>query len=202
MTTSIEKFVYVGLKRTASSFLQEKILPKIKRYNRRIAYEKFINIGKPLYDKYLRLPNFDKIVSVGESYSDCHTYPLFRDSTWFYDRYDWISKVKKMYPDMNVIVSFRDKESHIMSLYNKYCYDKGKFDYDNYVNVAVNNKDYSDYYDYDRYVKALKDAFDNVLVLDYAELVSDPDVYIKRICDFIGVKMIAYDNVFVNASSR
>ena len=48
----------------------------------------------------------------------------------------------------------------------------------------------------------MKKLFDDVLVLDYELLKKNPKAYVKKICDFMGVKMPPFKNKVVNKSLK
>jgi len=137
---------------------------------------------------------FDIVISSGEGYSNCKDYPIRSFKSWFADRYDWVDKTSRMSKNVNIILVLRERKSHMESVYNQYAKDGGKLSKKMFFSIAKDMDDYSVYID------LLKDAFDDVYVCHYEDLLKDANGFVNGICDFIGVDTPVFVNERHNES--
>lgn len=97
-----------------------------------------------------------------------------------------------------VLVVFRKKGDWINSLYNKYIMQGGYWNYETWYERIFDTKTL----DFDKYKKYISDNVDNFLFLDYEGLIINKYNFIKKICDFINIDMINFDNVYHNKSNN
>lgn len=167
-------FFHIGLYKTGSTFLQRNVfqqLAGVDYYGR--DYRKFV-FGQKIDTTTL-------ISNEGLSGS-----PLtHRD-----DRLMKLDMIKKFYPDAKIICVSRHPLSWVYSLYNQYVKRGGVHTFKKWVRYDFNIV----YLDIDFYIRALNDRFNDILFLDFDDLVKDVNVFVETICNFIGVDIPVFDS--------
>jgi len=177
-----EIFIHIGLPKTGTTFLQEEIFPKLNNVN-------FIlrDFSLAQYSEGKNLISNERITGGITGDADYKTI---------------LDRIKKLFPNIKIIVVFRNKDEWIRSCYyqfigtseNRLLVKSFKEYYDNYFNKSL-----LDFVSFEQY---LKDMFDDVLVLDYNLLKTDSNRFIEMICGFIGVDIPVYDNNKYNISLK
>lgn len=93
----------------------------------------------------------------------------------------------------------REKKSWIRSLYQQYLrHLNNRFvSFDEFTSLVS----YDDL-NFDRYIKQLQSLFDSVLVLHFEDLRRNQDLFINKICTFIGCKFPKYNHEAKNVSLK
>ena len=184
-------YIHVGFPRCASTFLQSEVFPKLNLcYIKRKEHLQFNMTFKSYYNKYI----------LGDhKYRD----KLYSSETivglefWKPDAFDNTLFFSHFFPDANIIIVRRERDSWLSSMYHRYIEREGLMDYDLWFDTVLNQ----DLLDVDGYIARCKYLFSGcVLVLDYELLVEDDREFVGRICDFVGVPMPKYINKIVNAN--
>lgn len=184
--------LHLGLPRTGTTFLQEHVFKKmdinfISKHNPNVVMGNFI-VGCFLSDDKVNVIS-DEILSGDTNKNNIQC-----------SRETVLLRLKKLFPDARVIVTFRDKKEWVDSIYRHFIGERVRttfvdgFDdwYNNFFNISL--------LDFDGYKDLIMNNFDDFLFLDYEELIKDDKGYVKKISDFIGVDVPVYDYVFVNKS--
>jgi len=177
-----EIFIHIGFPKTGTTFLQEVIFPRLNNVN-------FIlrDFSLAQYKEGKNLISNERITGGITGDADYKTI---------------LDRIKKLFPDIKIIVVLRDKDEWIKSCYyqfigtpkNRLLVKSFKDYYDNYFNKSL--------LDFDCFEQYLRNMFDDVLVLDYNLLKTDSNSFIEMICSFIGVDVPVYDNNKYNISLK
>jgi hypothetical protein len=169
--------IHVGLHRTATTFLQNEIFPKLQGVNYKVYHDQAdYNIIK------------DKINLIScESLSGSPT-------TWIKYNFtirDILAKgLKAEFPDAKIIVGFRDKEKWAKSIYS-HAVKQGRV-YSSYESWY--KKFDKKHLDFKGYLQLLNSLFENVYVYHLEDLQKDPDSFVRNMCAFIGVDAPSFEN--------
>ena len=101
-----------------------------------------------------------------------------------------------VYPNANIIIVLRKKESWLKSLYNTYIVMGGVLSFDDWYSNIFNDSAL----DFDSYVGYLEKVFNEVYVCWLEELEKDSHSFIKNMCDFIGCDVPEYKDIVKNES--
>ncbi|RLF37311.1 MAG: hypothetical protein DRM99_00700 [Thermoplasmata archaeon] len=172
----MEIIFHIGLHKTGTTFLQRYVFPKLKNVNL------FCTDGRPFNG--IEDLEKDKINLI--SIENLSGSPFSSNE---FTRYTIMEELAKLYPNAKIIVTFRNKNSWLKSLYSQYIKTGGTYTYPEWRKKIFNDK----YLDFEEYEKLLKEKFKEVLVLKFEQLKSNPEEYIKKICDFIGVDVPDYE---------
>jgi hypothetical protein len=180
--------VHVGLHKTATTFLQREIFPKLENVN-------FIklNAGHPGDILYVELDDSRINVISSESLSG---YPfLVHDDVDAACRDRMAIRLNRIFPNARIIVGIRDKDDWLQSLYKQYFKTRP-------MNTEKTFLEFFDegYLDHEGYISLLRELFPEVYVYRYEQLCDSPDDFVKGICDFIGVPVPDWSNVRHNVS--
>lgn len=185
-----ELYLHIGTIKTGTKFLQKKVFPKLEG----IRFYWKPRLSYALTFKYI-YPN-DKILISDERLSGwCETkLPV----SW---RYETLKILKTIFPDAKIIITLRtDEEEFIESNYAQMCVEKEgalhKFDGTYEEFLAAYDKNWNNHI---MIIKEIKSLWNDCLILYYSELVKDADAYVKKICDYMGVKKPKFDNVRLNS---
>lgn len=184
-----EIYLHIGTIKTGTKFLQKYVFPNIKE----IKYFK-----KPILSFALTyedvFPN-DKILLSDERFSGwCETkIPV----SW---RLQTLKKLKMLYPNAKIIITLRTdeeefKESNYAQMDSEKPASLHKFigTYEEFLKVYDPN-----WNNHQMIIDEIKSLWDNPLILHYSELVKDASSYVKKICDYMSVKMPKFVNTRVN----
>ena len=189
--TGLDFVIHVGLPKTGTTFLQKVVFPCMKEVN--------------LLSRYSFVPP-NYIITGGLSKNKIN---LISDESLFGSVYldkshksgmEIADNLVKLFPDAKIIVTFREKEPWINSLYQHFLRVPDRYrkinNYDDFMNNYFDKKCLN----FDKYESYLKKKFKEVLVLQYEDLKNDDTIFVKEICDFIGAKLPIYENIRVNPS--
>lgn len=167
-----EIYLHIGLHKTGTSFLQKMIFPKIKDIS---FYYPKINEIKDIKPKNKTLISNESIAGQ----------PYLLNKT---NRYEMLNYIKKIFPNANIIFVKRNHKDWINSLYKQYIRSGGVYSFQRWFN-SIFDLDYI----YNKYENELKKKFKNVLILNYEELKEKPDLFIKKLCNFMSVDLPVYE---------
>ncbi|MDD3492740.1 MAG: sulfotransferase [Candidatus Thermoplasmatota archaeon] len=106
-------------------------------------------------------------------------------------------RIHKVFPEARIILTLRNKEDWLQSLYKHYQRDwDGRLPYNRWLVEIFDDDDLQ----FERYVEHLRDLFPEVLVLRYEKLQQEPEAFVEDICNFIGVELPNFDVVWENVS--
>jgi len=160
-------FFHVGLGKTASTYLQYEVFPKLKgiHYIQRTKYNQYPKIiEKTQTEKYLISREFDR------------------------QFYDEVGKMAEFDPDARIIIVLRKNESWIASQYRRYVKNGGYKTFNEFLDLAENkgNWEKEEVYFYPK-LKFIEEHFNHKpLVLFHDELKNNPLQFIKRIANYTG----------------
>ena len=182
-----ELYIHVGLHKTATTFLQNEIFPKLKGV-------KYYNLIKAKNRQEILFASMEENGKILISDEDISGTPLIFGSKAI-EREKMAYALHKLFPDAKIIVGIRDKDSWFNSVKNHilrtYPY-RGKKE-------VMENFDY-EYLEFDKYINLLKKLFgeNNVYVYVYEDLKANPNKFIEGICKFIGVETPYFENKIIN----
>jgi hypothetical protein len=182
-------FIHVGLHKTGTTFLQKQIFPNIPNVN---YYGPYMNgILIPNFVLNVKVPeNKTTIISCeglsghpGFSFNEC-------------SREEIADRLHSLYPHSKIIIVTRKKERWVDSLYKQYIKMGGTMKYEDWRNENLSDE----FFHIDEYIEYLKTLFDDVLVMDFQLLKSDPDVFIQELCKYMNVQVPEYKLIKENIS--
>jgi len=168
--------LHVGMHKTATTFLQAEIFPKIPEVNLIHKFE----LGTKMLDEKIN------IIS-NEGFSG-KTYHPYIDAE---ERYIKADRLKAMFPDAYILVGIREPASWKKSLYSQYLKRGGVLKFADWKKAVD-----PDYFHVEYYIGHLKVLFgiDKVYVYSFEELKKDHHKFVLGICGFLGVDMPNYKN--------
>ena len=179
-----EVYLHIGTIKTGTTFLQKDVFPLIKniKYYHTISLRTVLNISAN---------NDIKTLISDECLSGFHIEKNKPDL-----RIKILNVLKILFPDAKIIITFREQNSFLKSAHNQ-AYKQRKFhkplsEFKQVVDPS--------WYDWEYLKEHLKYLWNDVLVLDYDELCKNPNSYIKKICDFMGVSVPKFVNRKRNVS--
>jgi hypothetical protein len=174
--------IHVGLPKTGTTFLQNGFFPKIKN-------AKVFGVGNiPFYPDTKLWENKINIISNERLFGEPNT-PIEKEH-----RNEIARRLHGAFPNAKIIVVFRERKSWTKSLYGEYVRNGGTEVYDIWYDKIFEH----DSLDFESYEKCLRDLFDDVLVLQFEDLKTRPDYFVKKTCEFINVEVPEYENTMVN----
>jgi len=173
-------YIHVGLPKTATTYLQKFIFPQIKGIN----YFSPIHYAMPNY--ILSIEPDTKPTLISDEYLSSHYFIDIKGNKSG-SRFTIAKRLKKLFPNARIILVLRNKEDWLKSLYVQYI----KSPYRPTISFEVFREELekTGATDFEKYVDFLNENFNEVLVLHYEELKSNPRSFIKKICDFMNVEM-------------
>lgn len=181
--------VHVGIQKTGTSFLQKNVFPYMD-----VNYQSRYDIGWGYPVKVTLDDEKPTLISNESFYGNLFLPRKIEKGTTI------LRRIKRLFPNAKIIVCFRNKDKWLKSVYNQFRKDMNR------ISLAEDFGDwYKNYFDKEalkfiEYHELAEDLFDNVLVLQYEDLLENPDGFVKAICDFIGVDMVDYNKGRVNRS--
>jgi len=178
-----EVYIHVGLPRTATTFLQNEVFPKLKlNYLLYLPLKGNIVDGKNLISDE-SLAGYSYIIGSNNASNK-----------------DIAKRLHDLYPKAKIIVVFREKNKWLKSFYKQFLVESERRklvkNYEDWYAKVYGDK-FLEFKEYENY---LKELFDDVLVLHFEEFKKDHKKFVKNICDFIGVKVPEYKIKKVNIS--
>jgi hypothetical protein len=183
-----EVYLHIGTIKTGTTFLQKEVFPKLKGIE--FCWKPYLSFA--LTYPYL----YPKILISDERLSGWCEHKL--DPSW---RTHVIASLKQMYPDAKIIITLRkDEDEFWQSNYAQAVYQevehlhhyKGSFE--SFKKVV--SKDWNNH---ELIIQEITSRWNDVLILDYKELQTDVNSYVKKICDFMGVEVPEFKNIRLNA---
>jgi len=172
MSNEEELIIHVGLPKCGSTFLQKEIFPKLKNIN---ICNSHINT-KLLNNKINLISN--------ESLCGC-TFNTIQEA----NTNENINRLIKLFPNAKIIIIFRNKQNWLWSYY-KECVRLGMTEtYDTFYKTLINKE----FLDFEKCKKQFCEAFNEVLILHFEELIISHHNFIKKICTFIGCNIPYYN---------
>jgi len=175
-----EIFIHVGLPKTGTTFLQEKVFPKMDVNF--ICKENLVTAKLSL----------DKVNLISDE-DLSHKIDIFGSN-----KYEVANRIHRMFPNAKIIVVFREKEKWLKSLYNQYlkAFYRPYIPFEKFRNIVVE----SGALEFEKYEQHLKNLFDDVLVLQFEDMKKDVYGFVSKICEFMGVDVPDFDTTPVNVS--
>ena len=178
-----EVFIHIGLPRTGTTFLQRVVFPKMD-----------VNFTG---NKHLINANIIDGKNLISNESLCGYFYIHMG---YADGFVVCDRIKKLFPDAKIIFVTRNVDEWLVSCWNLCRSDFSKRPYvRDFKSFLQKNYCFADFKVFKDY---LKSKFDDVLLLDYKLLVSDDKLFVKKICDFMGVDVPIYDNFHLNYSLK
>lgn len=162
-----ELYCHVGLGKTASTYLQYRLFPKLKgiRYIQRTRYRRFPRIIESTNDsKYLVSREFDR---------------QFEEE---------VRKIAATYPDARIIIVLRRNDSWIASQYRRYVKNGGVQPFEKFLDLEHDQGLWKkkDVYFYPK-IQLVEELFHHKpLILWHGELKKDPWTFFDRIARYTG----------------
>ncbi|MCF8361233.1 MAG: sulfotransferase [Prolixibacteraceae bacterium] len=166
--SSSKIFFHLGLPKTASTFLQLKIFPRLP--------------GIEYYKKH----DFRKYKTLSAETGKSYFFTCEKDD----ELADEFNNIKTRFPDNSyVILVFRPHYSWLVSKYKNYVRKFGHLSFDDFFSVdKPSHFEMSPDY-YSQIADLCKNKFNNrVLLLNFEELKQSPDKFLRKIYDFIGLE--------------
>jgi len=172
----VKTILHIGMQRTGTTFLQWEVFPKLNIRYISPEFFKYGNIGT-LAESYHFIMKKDTLIS--------------NENIWYHGikddyedtRFQRLEIIYKLFPHAKIIFGIRDKDSLLKSLYKKTIASGAIWTYEEFlqqINPSV--------FDYNPYVKRLKEIFTDVYIYRFEDFKKDPDKLIQDMCDFMEVK--------------
>ena len=173
--------LHLGLHKTASSYLQKNVFPKLEdvevQHLMEICQIKFTSFKKTL------LISSEGLLSSMPQYEDNDTVE------------DSIEALYRIYPNARIILGIRNDEPWFRSCWNQYIRSGGTMSYIDYL------------FEYGgtcllphEYVALMEKRWKNIFVYHQEDLKLYPKEVIQNMCNFIGVPMPIFDVATINKS--
>lgn len=174
-------FIHVGLRRTGTSFLQQKIFSKLDGIN-------YIDKHKlPL--TYLRIDNNKTNLISYEGLSGKPYDIIDAKDT----RFEIADTLKQLFPGAKIIIGIRETEDWLKSCYAESIKAGNYLLYPKWFERTIPS-----YTDNTTYIDYLKRTFDDVLVYEFEEFRDHTERVVEQLCKYIGANVPEYVNVKVN----
>jgi len=183
-----EIYIHVGLHKTATTFLQEEIFPKLDGV-------KYYNLLKMKNRHFiLTIPNKKGKILISDE--DLSGQPWILNKKYNANmRKDIAYTLYTLFPDAKIIVGIRDKQSWYDSVFRQ-CKK---------MNPTITRNEFKrrfdkNYMDFEYYISLLKQLWgkNNVYIYRFEEIKRDATSCIKGICSFIGVESPSFENRIYN----
>lgn len=161
-----EIYIHLGLPRTGTTFLQQNVFPKLNLFHPRVPD----SLNMP---KFIDYSNVDgKVLLSNENWSGW----LYKETA--YERYAILEYFKNKYPYAHVMLCTREKESWLKSCKNNQWKKEPNYDLEAYDKEML---------DIDEYVKKIREMFDDVFIYRFEDFKNDNRLWVRNICEWIGV---------------
>jgi len=185
-----EIYIHIGMHKTATTFLQKEIFPKLKG----IKYYNLVN-NKGNRHKLLAIEKAGKILISDEDLSGS---PLIY-GTSYTERYNIADNLHKLFPNAKLIVGIRNKDDWLNSVIRHIATSSPQYTKDEIRRIF--DKNYLDFEYYISYVRQLW-GNKNIYVYRYEDLKENPHKFIEGICNFMDVSVPDFTNRIVNKSIK
>ncbi|WP_306977874.1 sulfotransferase domain-containing protein [Alkalibacillus salilacus] len=206
-------YLHIGYHKTATTFLQKNIFPNLKKVrhikNKKIKDELYrLRVRKLNDEDILEIRNrFDELGKEGKptliSYEGLSGSPFKQKKP---KKHTSILKdLRRVFPedqyDVKLIIGIREQVQMMTSLYIQYLHMGGYKQADDYLQ-KLEDHDVLDQYKYNEYLNLVEDIFgDDYYLFIYENLKKDPDGYLLKLLNYLGVKKIPeYDDYPTNKS--
>ena len=171
-------FIHTGYPKTATTFLQHQIFERIPNV-------KYI---RPFNENFVINKNCVNIIS-DESLTG---FPYHGGKA--NDQYLIADKIKKIFPNAKIIVTTREPNGWLRSLYSQYIRNGGKKIYEFWFENIFDKQ----YLDQTSYVKYMKKLFPQVLQIDFSDLCNNKKKVVKKLFNFLNVNAFDYEDIRYN----
>ena len=180
-------FIHVGLQKTGTTFIQEKVFKNIDvnyiRYVDRELYHSSFDDSKPLL-----ISNEDL----------CGSPHAIFDETLKNNREHIARNLSILFPNAKIILGLREPCAWLKSLYREAVRQGLYLSYNKFYDMFD-----KEMLNFDRYIKLLRTLFHNVFIYSYEDLKKDYWSVIYSLCGFIGVQVpTIVENKLINQSLR
>jgi hypothetical protein len=159
--------------KTATTFLQEEVFPKIVMANPSVNFIDTFSIDMDIQE--------GKINIISDENLDGGSYRLFRNHV---HRDRIIRNLYRMFPKAKVILCIRDRDKWLTSAYKQFVVGygwNGSFsDYKSFMDPEVLN--------FEGYVSEVKNYYPSAKIMRFEDLVLNSETFVSNICQFIGCK--------------
>ena len=168
--------LHVGMHKTATTFLQAEIFPKLKNVNLIHKFE----LGSKLYE--------DKLNIISNEGFSGKSYHPFTNAD---ERFIKADRLHAMFPDAFILIGVRNPTSWHKSLYSQYLKRGGILKFEEWKE-NVDPRYFDTYY----YINYLQKLFGEkkVYVYEFEELIKNHHKFVLGICAFLEVDVPEYEN--------
>ena len=188
-----EIFIHVGMHGTGTTFLQDKVFPKLVGINLIRPRTKFLH-GTPDFVVYPIKSGKNLISNELLSCNPFHN--KLQRSLVADDRFVVVDYLKKVFPHGKIIVCTLNRIGWVVSRYSQYK-KSGRHGSFNEFCDSCNIYSWLDFKDYTDYIKKV---FPSVFHYTYEDFKADPHKVVEDMCGFMGVDVPEFENVVVNPS--
>lgn len=165
--------IHVGMHKTATTFLQEELFPKIAEQNPQINFIDTFSIDMDIKDS-------SKLTIISDENLDGGSYRLFRN----HEHRDRIARnIARMFPNAEIMICIRGKKSWLKSAYKQFVVGygwTGSFgEYVSFMDPEVLK--------FEKYIMLLEELFKEVHVIHFDELVLNPERFVGNVCNILDV---------------
>jgi len=179
-----EVVFHVGLHRTGTTFLQRKVFPNIKEIELFGQGNKRWNPKIKLSGEKINLISDENLSFGGASFRENVKYSPKKK------RREMAKLIKNLYPNAKIIITIRNKDDWVKSMYGEYIKKGGSKKFDYWYKHILKKETL----EFEEYISFLKKMFDKVLVCNFEDFKNNPDIFLNKICNFIGVNVPVYDS--------
>ena len=175
--------LHIGLHKTATTFLQREVFPKIKGIN-------YIDMCPSKNNKSILsvdiIPGKINLITreslSGSPYN-------FKKNISAKQRDLIIKRLKRIFPNAKIIIGVREKQSWLNSLYKQHIRMSPDCSKEEFLQKFDSN-----YLNHEEYISLIKSLFKEVYVYQYEDLKSNPEEFVDGICKFIEVETPEWEN--------
>jgi len=182
------KILHVGFPKTATTYLQSEVFPKINN----IKFLPLDGTDKKAIDALLKIRNVykpidpDAIKTILSPYDLISLESLSGDiySSNIEDRKIIAQRLKIIFPHSKILIGIRNKNAIIRSAYSQYIKEGGIYRYEDYISKVI----HQDRFKFNNYIKIMQDLFNskNVHIYKFEDLKQSPEKTIHEMTHFIG----------------
>lgn len=175
-----EFFLHIGMRKTASTFLQKEVFP-------RLAGVHFVAPATPVTQLF-RYPSDGKVLISDEGLSG-HPWRVPLDPThdWVEDRRSRLRSASQLFPGARVIVCFRQHRAFVASLYKQYLHRGGVMRLEEFFRLDGTGMITPDDLSYRAVLEVLSEHFGTDPFVFSYHAFGRIDLLLDRLCSFVGV---------------
>jgi hypothetical protein len=187
---------HLGLTRTGTTFLQNRVFPFLENVNYVPLY-----LNNSYSQNPFMIKTYEDKTTLISNENICfflHQDDIDKDSKFYAKSITIIKRLKKVFPNAGIIFCTRKKDSWLRSVYNNSVKNGYSHDFDYFL-------EHSRYIDIDDYIKTIKDLFDNVFIYSFEDFIKDKKKVVSDICGFIGTSVpgnINYSRMNISYSEK